>query len=184
MDKIFYIADTHFNHANIIRLDNRPYKDVLDMGAKMLENWNNAVGKDDIVYILGDFMWKFRDEDYDFAKQLNGRKILVKGNHDKCHNRNFKRLFGDIVKYEKIVDNGTNVVLSHYPMLAYDGSYNGRNVHLFGHVHTTDEGKMVQKFITDNKSNEMPMRMYNVGCMMPWMDYTPRTLDEILANCE
>lgn len=181
---MFYIADTHFGHENIIKFDGRPFENTEKMNQKMLENWNKVVGKYDLVYILGDFMWKFKDEDIGFVRQLNGRKRLIKGNHDKCHSKNFKNLFENIVEYEKIEDNGRTIILCHYPILAYDGSFAGRNIHLHGHVHVTQEWDMLDVFIQNNRSKDFPMRVYNVGAMMPWMNYTPRTLNEILEYFE
>ena len=54
---IMYISDLHFGHANIIKIDKRPFSDVEEMNQKMIENWNNKVKSDDWVYILGDFCW-------------------------------------------------------------------------------------------------------------------------------
>ena len=130
-------------------------------------------------------MWKFKDKDFDFIKGLNGRKILIKGNHDKAtHNKKFKKLFEKIVDYAEIKDGENTVVLSHYPMMTYNGSYRGRNIHLYGHVHVTDEAKMVEKFIKENRCEEFPMRMYNVGTMMEYMNYTPQELKTILEANE
>jgi calcineurin-like phosphoesterase family protein len=184
MSKIFYISDTHFGHENVIKFDKRPFENVQEMNEGMMANWNSVVNKDDLVYILGDFMWKFKDEDFDFVKKLNGRKRLIKGNHDKCHGSNFKRLFEAINDYEVIKDGDRTVVMSHFPMVAYDGSFRGRNVHLFGHCHITKEYDFILDYIQRNKCEDYPMRMYNIGCMMEYMGYTPRTLDEILEKNE
>ena len=54
---VFVTSDLHFGHKNIIKYENRPFKDVEEMDQKLIENWNNKVGKDDTVYILGDFSW-------------------------------------------------------------------------------------------------------------------------------
>jgi len=182
MGKNFYISDTHFSHEIIIKFDGRPFENAEEMNEILVSNWNSVVEKDDVVYLLGDFMWRFRDEDFYFAKRLNGRKRLIKGNHDRTHNKNFKRLFEDISYYDKIKDGNETVILSHYPMVAYDGGFRGRNVHLYGHVHNTDEYKMIERFVKENKDTDHPFRMYNVGCMMPWMNYTPRTLEEIIGE--
>jgi calcineurin-like phosphoesterase family protein len=184
MSKIFYISDTHFSHEAIIKFDSRPFETAEEMNEVLVNNWNSVVGEDDITFVIGDFMWRFRDEDFHFIKRLNGRKRLLKGNHDLTHGKNFKRLFEHISDYEKIKDGDKTVVLSHYPMLAYDGSFMGRNYHLYGHVHNTDEYKMIERFIAENKDTEHPFKMYNVGCMMPWMDYAPRTLEEIIERCD
>lgn len=181
MSKIFYIADCHFGHENIIKFDGRPFKDVEHMNNAMRDNWNKVVSKEDLVYILGDFMWKFKDEDFNFVKNLNGRKILIKGNHDKAvHNKKFKNLFENIVDYKKIKDGDKTVILSHYPMIAYENSYAGRSIHLYGHVHITKENDIVNNCIKNNRCEEFPMRMYNVGAMMPYMNYTPQELNTIL----
>ena len=183
--KIFYIADCHFGHESIIAFDGRPFKNVDDMNEKMKDNWNSVVSKNDLVYILGDFMWKFKDEDIEFVKGLNGRKRLIKGNHDlSTHSKKFKNLFENITDYDKIKDGKNTVILSHYPMIAFDGSYNGRSIHLHGHVHLTKENDMVQKFIKENKCEEFPMRIYNVGIMIPYMNYRPQELNIILKENE
>lgn len=184
MSKIFYISDTHFGHENIIRFDNRPFNNIEDMNEKIKENWNRVVSKDDVVYILGDFMWKSKDSDVDFVKSLNGRKRLIKGNHDRVKSAKFKSLFESINDYEKIKDKDRTVVLSHYPIVAYDGHYGGRNIHLYGHVHITPEYYFIKDYILKNKSDKYPMRMYNVGVMMEWMNYAPQELDSILNKFE
>ena len=55
--KVFYIADLHFGHKNIIRYDNRPFKTVEEMDRALIERWNKAVSKNDTVFILGDISW-------------------------------------------------------------------------------------------------------------------------------
>ncbi len=57
--------------------------------------------------------------------------------------------------------------------------------HLYGHVHNSFEFNMMEhdKYLMEELYTR-PCKMYNVGAMMPWMNYTPRTLDEILAACE
>ena len=53
--KIYIISDTHFNHENIIKYCNRPFKDINEMNDAIIDNWNRIVKKDEIVYHLGDF---------------------------------------------------------------------------------------------------------------------------------
>ena len=66
-------------------------------------------------------------------------------------------------------------------MLVYnqhDGS-----VMLYGHVHNTREWELIKKWQQELWQMDIPARMINVGCMMDYMDYTPRTLEELLAAC-
>jgi len=182
MNKKFYIADTHFGHENVIKFDNRPFKTVKEMDEQLVTNWNNAVDKGDIVYILGDFLWKTRE--ISIINRLNGQKILIKGNHDRTHSKEYQKCFVKIVDYEEVKDGENKVILSHYPIIAYNGSFAGRNIHLHGHTHLSEENKMVENFIKNNNTNSFPMKIYNVGCMMPYMNYTPRELDWILKGVE
>ena len=54
-DKVFFTSDTHFNHANIIKFCERPFGSIEEMNEALIANWNRVVGKDDIVFHLGDF---------------------------------------------------------------------------------------------------------------------------------
>lgn len=78
----YYIADTHFDHKNIIAFDNRPFFTLAEMNNTLIENWNNKVSKTDTVFILGDFCWSKEDRWIEILSQLQGSKILIQGNHD------------------------------------------------------------------------------------------------------
>lgn len=53
---------------------------------------------------------------------------------------------------------------------------------LYGHVHVTREWQLLEKWREELNSMDIPCRLFNVGCMMKYMNYTPRTLDEILGS--
>ena len=78
----FFTSDTHFNHANIIRFCNRPFKDVEQMNEVMIANWNSVIGKDDTVFHLGDFCLGGAAEWTKILERLNGKIYLIMGNHD------------------------------------------------------------------------------------------------------
>lgn len=78
----YFIADTHFNHENIIKYCNRPFKDSKEMNEYIVNKWNSIVRKDDIVYHLGDVGFGSTDELKELVGRLNGTKILIRGNHD------------------------------------------------------------------------------------------------------
>lgn len=183
-----YIADLHLGHTNVIKIDNRPFADVEEMNQKLIENWNNKVHSDDQVFILGDFCWGKEDERVYFLEQMKGVKTLIKGNHDlKQYGSNLKRHFQDIKDYKEIRDNGRGVILCHYPIPFHKMAYNPDIYMLYGHVHTTreyDAMRMIRKWAQTSCNNRGDCRgnFINVGCMLPWMNYTPRTLDEIIAS--
>lgn len=174
----YYIADTHFGHANVIRYDNRPFDNVKNMDDAIITLWNETVTDDDTVYILGDFSWYKEDETLKILKSLKGKKILIKGNHDRVSNK-ISRCFDKVCDYLEITDNGTKVVMSHYPMPFWNGQFRD-SIHLYGHVHNSHQWNVCESLRSELKQlQDIPMRMYNVGCMMEWMDYAPRTLEEI-----
>lgn len=179
MSKNFYIADLHFGHKNIIRYDNRPFISVNEMDNVLIKNWNYVVSNDDFVYILGDISWYDDNRTADIFSKLNGHKILIKGNHDKISSY-LRTFFDKVVDYLEINDNGNKVVMSHYPMPFWNGQFRD-SVHLYGHVHNSHQWNMMESWREELKQlQDIPGRMYNVGCMISYMDYTPRTLNEIL----
>ena len=180
--KIFYIADWHYGHANCIHFDNRPFLSCEEMNKELIRRWNAVVGEEDHVYVLGDMFWCKTTEAIPVLQQLNGVKTLIKGNHDRCNDSAFKSCFDIIKNYHELDDNGRNVVLSHYPIPCFKNHFYGW-YHLYGHVHTSFEHDMMMhdRFLMENLYSKQ-CNMYNVGAMLPYMNYTPRTLDEIVRD--
>lgn len=176
---IFYISDTHFGHKNILKYDNRPYFTVAEMDADLIKRWNNAVKPTDTVYHLGDFSWLKPAEESEILQRLNGTKILIRGNHDYKPTAEW----AEVLPFAEIVDNGRHVILSHFPIASYKNMTHGY-YHLYGHVHNSFEDGLFDAYRRAwEKHYEKRMRSFNVGCMNPLMDYTPRTLDEIGNFC-
>lgn len=84
MSGVFYTSDTHFGHARIVELCDRPFSSVEDMNAGLVERWNSVVRPKDIVYHMGDVTGGSLAP-LEHIQKLNGRKILIAGNHDACH---------------------------------------------------------------------------------------------------
>ena len=76
MKNTWFIADTHFSHANIIRYTKRPFADVEAHDQMLIDNWNRHVASEDDVYFLGDFAFKFRDRAKEIRRQLHGAQIF------------------------------------------------------------------------------------------------------------
>ena len=138
---IFFTADTHFSHANIIKHCNRPWVNIDEHNEKLIEKWNNIVSKKSMVYLLGDFAMIPKDPNIPRMKlyrklrfRLNGKIILIKGNHDHMSQEMYDCFtkvydFGTDIKIDKIP-----ITLCHYPMRSWNKSCHGAG-HLFGHVH-------------------------------------------------
>lgn len=178
-----YISDLHFGHGNIIAFDNRPFKSANEMDLTLIENWNDTVSRKDTVFILGDFCWLKEPEWINILGQLKGDKVLIRGNHDlKNMSAKLKGMFLDIKDYKEVDDKGRKVVLCHYPIPCFKNHFYGW-YHLYGHVHNSFEARMMEhdKFLMQELYGKQ-CEMFNVGCMMPYMNYTPKTLDEIIQG--
>ena len=192
MGKTFFISDLHFNHENIISFDKRPFRDKTHMFYSMIARWNDIVSPEDTVYILGDFAWdREAGSIASILKKLNGTKHMILGNHDACYDD--KRVIdalngGTITTYKEIEVDDKLVVLSHFPIASWkhmqgDMYHNNGTIHLYGHVHMTDEFYLYEEYLQMMRDKKKyPMEAYNVGAMLPYMNYAPKTLEEIISG--
>ena len=184
----FYISDTHFGHFNILRFDERPWTTVESMEEDMITRWNAKVKKSDEVYIIGDFCWRTADDWRRILRKLNGKKFLIRGNHDLNQiPADIRGMFAGPVQHIKEVRDGDKtVILCHYPLLSYKHDLDPNVVMLYGHVHTTMEFEAIKKAIETTKQvnhscgYDYKGNLYNCWC--GFLDYTPATLEEIMNN--
>lgn len=184
----YFISDTHFFHENVIRFDKRPFSCIEQMNAQMRDWWNNTVSEKDRVYILGDFIWlPPSDPEYiKFTKSLNGKKVLIKGNHDNVEkfSSELKNCFEDIKSRKEIKLDKKRIIMDHYPLMMYRHDTDANVFHFHGHTHITHEQDWVEKWtreLVNNRTMGSPTgQIINVGCMMPYMNYIPRTFEEII----
>lgn len=178
----YYLADTHFGDTNCLHFDNRPFLTIEEMDNTIIQRWNEVVSNADTVYILGDFSWYKEQKTIEILKSLSGNKILIRDNHDKFESTAFKSQFIKIVDYLEVEDNGKHIVLCHYPLPYYKNHFYGRYL-FYGHVHTSFEYNMVKHDIMlMNDLYNRPCQMFNVGVMIPYMNYAPKTANEIIEN--
>lgn len=181
----YFISDLHLGHKNVLSFDNRPFKDIEENDSVIVSSWNSIVGIDDDVYILGDISWYNVTRTIEIVKSLNGSKHLIKGNHDNklLKNRELQKEFVEITDYKELdISQGKSIVLCHYPIPCFKNHYYGW-YHFYGHVHNSFEWNMMERIKYEMKElYDKPCEMYNVGCMMPYMGYKPRTLEEIVGG--
>ena len=164
-NKVFFIADTHFHHAKIIEYCHRPFKDVEEMNYKLIQNWNNTVGHDDIVYMLGDFCLGNKEKVSNMAYQLNGRKMLICGNHDAYRATDYMQLGFEWASRHPIIWNNY-MILSHEPVFL---EANSCRVNIHGHLHIGEH----RIFKHDSDKN----LYYNVS--VEQIDYKPISIHAI-----
>ena len=184
MGRTLFIADLHFGHKNILSFDNREFPDIESHDEELMRRWNEQVGMDDDVWILGDISWHNATKTIEIFNRLNGVKHLCKGNHDGklLQNKQVQNLFVEICDYKEInLPNNKGIVLCHYPMPCYNKHFYGW-YHLYGHVHSSFEWNMMERNQYEMTAlYDKECKMYNVGCMIPYMNYTPQTLKSIEA---
>lgn len=139
MGNVFFIADTHFGHENIIKYENRPFLSVKEMDQYMIERWNEVVGVDDEVFHIGDFSFYSNPVNESILKKLKGKKYLVIGNHDKESVAQYYSIGFQGVYDFPILYNGF-WILSHEPVYI---NQNMPYANIFGHVHANPQYKDV-----------------------------------------
>lgn len=149
-DKIFFTADLHIGHRAVLTMCQRPYEDMNAMIEDIIAKWNKKVGIDDTVFILGDLAYKSSKRQMtNFLDRLQGRKVLIRGNHDHDKRTPFD-MFDRVATLETIIvkegDRLQEVELCHYPLLSWGNMRHGR-ISLFGHSH----GKMPAEKLSPNQ---------------------------------
>lgn len=158
-DHTFFTSDTHFGHANIIKLCNRPFKDVEEMNEKLIENWNRVVSEGDTVFHLGDFAFGGFSTLETIRPCLKGNIVLILGNHD-IRNINIQnqtrlsKMFDWVGEMLTIHIGKRPLILSHYPLLCYPDRY----WNLYGHVHSGPNSTS-----RDVLENTFKLTQYDVG---------------------
>jgi len=171
---IYFTADQHFGHANVIKHCNRPFSSVEEMDVALIRNWNSVVKPDDEIFILGDFTMRYAADANKYLSQLNGRKYFIKGNHDKfLKGESFKPFeyhFEWVKDYHVHFINKRRFVLFHFPIAEWD-QYFRDSIHLYGHVHNSEVSNERLKFLDNDFA-------FNVGVDVN--NYFPVSFDEIL----
>ena len=165
----FLVSDTHFGHDNIVTYCNRPknHEQVI------VQNWNSVVSDEDDVLHLGDLIFNNARGSI-YARQLRGRKRLLKGNHDSGSkkwflDRGFEKLDGKSLNWTS--PEGLSVIFSHEPI----GSHREWDINIHGHIHNNGYLGHHEDQIA---GLDLSRDYRNISIEV--MDYTPVRLREVL----
>lgn len=164
---IFYTADLHFHYKPF--LPDRPFASVEEMDEAMIRLWNETVTDEDTVYVVGDVGYNGGYVPGDALGRLQGRKHLIRGNHDTGF-ENAPKLFDyfeTVTDFNEIDDGETHILLCHYPIL-----YRKRGYMIHGHLHQARSPEY-------DILRQMP-RMLNAGVDVNF--YRPVTLAQLVEN--
>lgn len=155
MPKVFLTADTHFGHWGVtrfLRSDGtklRPWDNPNDMDKDMVALWNDTVGPNDKVYHLGDVVINRRA--LPTLAQLNGDKVLIKGNHDIFKLHEYTTYFRDVRAYH-VMD---KFILSHIPVHESQKHRWEGNIH--GHLHANSVDDAWYTCVSVEQTNFKPI---------------------------
>ena len=170
---IYYTADVHFGHAKVLQFDGRPFETIEEHDRFIIERWNAKVTPEDQVYIVGDFCVYSKEKSGYYLEQLNGRKYLIKGNHDSdlLKDPDAMSRFELVENICFIKDREYRIALCHFPLVEWHQYYRGA-WHIYGHIHSTRERAF--QFLRDEE------KALNAGIMIN--HYEPVTMEELIAN--
>lgn len=168
--RTFAVSDPHFGHPGICKfttnegLPLRPWDDVAQMDEDMVEYWNETVRPEDKVYCLGDMAMRKRT--LAIMRRLNGDKVLIKGNHDIEHLKEYVRYFRDVRAYHVL----NKVLFSHIPIHPDCQARFRGQVH--GHLHSNHIMKDGQR------------DPWYLNICVEQTNFRPILLDEVFARLE
>lgn len=165
----YLISDLHLGHENIIEYCDRPFADTEEMNQTLIENWNQTVDEDDIVFFLGD-LGRFADEAAlkEWLAKLTGRIVFIEGNHD----HPMKYVDGLNTHQYYILEQGEwQLCCTHRPENA-PRFWNGWIIHGHHHNNHPDEYPFI---------NPVEQR---VNVSVELLDYRPLNLDTLIGLLE
>lgn len=151
---IFFTSDWHIGHENILKYDERPYKDLTEMYVSLIKNYNATVPKDGICYFLGDWGTWDKEASQIILSQLNGTKVLILGNHDGSLGMMYNLGFNLVLNSATIIIANQRITMSHMPLVDLEKRVkdpwkysvtNENQFHLHGHCHSSPKEKFRDK---------------------------------------
>lgn len=168
---VYFISDTHFLHSRIVDYTGRPQ----DHNKIMFENWNKIVKPDDYIFHLGDFSAGVGKVENGYekliriSKNLNGKKILIRGNHDHYSDERYINDLGfesvhDFVVYKEFF-------LCHYP-LVFDQWTKDRDRPTLEFLQKEFE-KSGKKVLVHGHSHRKQIGGHRINISVEQIDYAP-----------
>ncbi|MBB3302959.1 calcineurin-like phosphoesterase family protein [Rhizobium sp. BK077] len=130
---IYFTGDTHFGDPRVLRLDKRPFPNMLEHDEALIRSWNETVGLDDEVWHLGDVMSARAGECEALLSRLNGRKHLIVGNNDPT-TTTCSPGWESVQHYAELHHEGHHLVLCHYAFRTWN-QMGKKSINLHGHSH-------------------------------------------------
>lgn len=159
---IFFTADEHYGHSNIIKYCNRPFRNINEMNTALIDNHNSKVSQEDRVIHVGDFTLNNRKYAQEIIRQLNGTHTFILGSHDRWMNNK-----GTHIWKGKIDD--VLIVACHYAMRVWPQSHFG-SWQVYGHSHGNLPSQGKQWDVGVDNNNFEPVSFAELRIIMSLLD--------------
>lgn len=175
MSIVRFIGCLHLNHKWMAQ--HRGFNDEFYHDEHLIDSWNSVVHKKDTTYILGDISME-SDKPYYMLDRLNGRKIVVLGNHDLY--KHVKSLLNYVDSVAGMVDY-KGYILTHCPIHPAEISFCRGNIHAHIHKNKLDEVEYMSKYGDPGEKVEKTLNKYfNVDAKL--INFKPKTLVELTSS--
>ena len=185
--RLWFTSDTHYNHSNICKATTqwtnattlRDFDSLERMNQTLVNNINEVIGQDDILFHLGDWSFGGFEQIEKFRSKIVCKNVhIITGNHDhhiESNRGDCKLLFNSVNKYLELnvkwnvgtpLMDEQNFILMHFPIASWNNMSRG-SIHLHGHVHLTEDQRIGKG------------RMMDVG--VEGNDFRPIELREVLS---
>ena len=174
MSQVRMIGCLHLGHHWMAL--HRGFSNSQEHDEYLIQEWNKVVHKKDLTYILGDITMN-TNKHYHLLDKLNGRKIVVLGNHD--NPKDVKELLKYVESVAGMIDY-KGFIITHCPIHPNEMSFCRGNIH--AHIHHNNKLDIVtvrDRYGDIKGSTIEPINYYNVDAHV--IDYKPRTIEELVA---
>ncbi|WP_064683265.1 hypothetical protein [Rhizobium bangladeshense] len=130
---IYFTGDTHFGDPRVLRLDRRPFPNMVEHDVTLIQIWNETINPDDEVWHLGDVMSARAGSCDELLAKLNGRKHLIVGNNDPATTTGSSG-WDSVQHYAEIRHDGHHLILCHYAFRTWNQMAK-KSINLHGHSH-------------------------------------------------
>lgn len=141
--RLWFMSDLHYNHANVIKFNKRPFETVEEMNEYIEEELAVKVQHNDVIFDMGDLFWRTSENKMKDVIKLAGPKEWYKilGNHDKYDVYKKSYIGSMFTQIADLMDINVNylgknykLMLCHYPMISWYQKSRG-SFGIFGHCH-------------------------------------------------
>lgn len=171
-----FYSDPHFGHRTIVDYCERPFTDLAHMHAELIARYNATIGPTEVCLWLGDCFFGPISWAADILAQMNGIKLLVRGNHDRSRAGMARIGFAVVTDSLTLCIAGQTVRACHLPWSGIDSREGAAERHDIGERPERAPGEWLLHGHTHSKVNRVGRAIH---CGVDAWDYRPARMEEV-----